>query len=146
MTAEHIIGIYVVIDDTMRALGHARHPLAGVSDAEVLTIAVGAAAFFGNHHARARAVLHAPGYVGRALSPSRFSRRIHALADWLALLLDVLGDLFAHGPSSAACAPSARPSRRSIANSPPWASPTCTSAPSPAWKSKFMRPCSPSPV
>ncbi len=45
----------------------------------------------------ARAVLHAPGYVGRALSPSRFSRRIHALADWLALLLDVLGDLFAHG-------------------------------------------------
>jgi len=68
MTAEHIIGIYVVIDDTMRALGHARHPLAGVADAEALTIAVGAAAFFGNHHARARVVLHAPGYVGRALA------------------------------------------------------------------------------
>src|SRR5207248_1026331 len=97
MTAEHIIGIYVVIDDTMRALGHTSHRLAGVSDAEVLTVAVVAAAFFGNHHARALAVLRATGYLSRALSTSRFSRRVHALADWLALLLDVLSDLFAHG-------------------------------------------------
>ena len=44
MTAEHIRGIYVVIDDTMRALGHESHPLAAVSDAEVLTVAVVAAA------------------------------------------------------------------------------------------------------
>ena len=61
MTAEHIIGIYVVIDETMRVLGHASHRLAGVSDAEVLTVAVVAAAFFGNHHARALAVLRATG-------------------------------------------------------------------------------------
>jgi hypothetical protein len=95
MTAEHIIGMYVVIDDTMRALGHTSHRLAGVSDAEVLTVAVVAAAFFGNHHARALAVL-------RALSPARFWRRVHALADWLALLCDVLGALFAHGPAAIA--------------------------------------------
>jgi hypothetical protein len=37
MTAEPIIGVHVVIDDTMRALRHARHRLAGVSDAEVLS-------------------------------------------------------------------------------------------------------------
>ena len=85
MTAEHIIGIYVVIDETMRALGHASHPRAGVSDAEVLTVAVVAAAFFGNHPARALAVLRATGYLARALSPARFSRRLHALADWLTL-------------------------------------------------------------
>ena len=100
MTAEHIIGIYVVIDDTMRALGHASHRLAGVADAEVLTVAVVAAAFFENHHARALAVLRATGYLSRALSTSRFSRRLHALADWLALLLDVLGALFAHGQAA----------------------------------------------
>src|SRR5438067_4393739 len=100
MTAEHIIGIYVVIDDTMRALGHTSHRLAGVSDAEVLTVAVVAAAFFDNHHARALAVLRATGYLSRALSTSRFSRRLHALADWLALLLDVLGTLFAHGQAA----------------------------------------------
>ena len=100
MTAEHIIGIYVVIDDTMRALGHASHGLAGVSDAEVLTVAVVAAAFFGNHHAQALAVLRVTGYLSRALSPSRFSRRLHALSDWLVLLLDVLGTLFAHGQAT----------------------------------------------
>ena len=100
MTAEHIIGIYVVIDETMRVLGHASHRLAGVSDAEVLTVAVVAAAFFGNHHARALAVLRATGYLARSLSVSRFSRRLHALADWLALLLDVLGDLFARGQAA----------------------------------------------
>ncbi len=97
MTAEHIIGVYnVVIDNTMRVLGHASHGLAGVSDAEVLTVAVVAAAFFGNHHARALAVLRTTGYLSRALSTSRFSRRLHALADWLVLLLDVLGTVFAH--------------------------------------------------
>lgn len=100
MTAEHIIGIYVVIEETMSALGHTSHRLAGVSDAEVLTVAVVAAAFFGSHHARALAVLRATGYLSRELSTSRFSRRIHALADWLALLCDVLGTLFAHGQAA----------------------------------------------
>ena len=70
MTAEPIIGIYVVIDDTMRALGHASHRLAGVSDAEVLTVAVVAAAFFANHHARTLAVLRATGYLSRTVSTS----------------------------------------------------------------------------
>ncbi len=100
MTAEHIIGIYVVIDDTMRVLGHTSHRLAGVADAEVLTVAVVAAAFFGNHHARALAVLRATGYLSHALSTSRFSRRLHALADWLTLLFDVLGELFARGQAA----------------------------------------------
>jgi Transposase DDE domain len=100
MTAEHIIGIYVVIDDTMRALGHSSHRLAGASDAEVLTVAVVAAAFCGNHHAHALAVLRATGYLARALSSSRFSRRLHRLADWLVLLLAVLGALFAHGQAA----------------------------------------------
>jgi hypothetical protein len=103
MTAEHIIGIYVVIDETMQALGHRSHRLAGVSDAEVLTVAVVAAAFCGNHHARALAVLRATGYLSRALSTARFSRRLHALADWLTLLLEGRGELCAHG-QAALCA------------------------------------------
>ncbi len=102
MTAEHIIGMYVVSEETMSALGHTSHQLARVSDAEVLTVAVVAAAFFGNHHERTLAVLRATGYLPHALSTSRFSRRIHALADWLALLLDVRGDLFAHGQAAIA--------------------------------------------
>jgi hypothetical protein len=38
-----------------------------------------------------------PSCAPRALAPARLSRRVQALADWLALLCDVLGALFAHG-------------------------------------------------
>jgi len=88
-----IVAIYVVIDDTMKMLGHRSHCLAGVSDAEVLTIGVLAALYFGNHHARAVGVLTGGAYFPRALSPSRFNRRLHALADWLELFADTLGAL-----------------------------------------------------
>jgi len=88
-----IVTIYVVIDDTMKTLGHRSHCLAGLSDAEVLTVAVLAALYFGNHHERAVGVLTGGGYVPRAISPSRFNRRLHALADWLEVLTDTLGAL-----------------------------------------------------
>ena len=37
MDDDFIVAVYVVIDETMAALGHRSHPLAVVSDAEVLT-------------------------------------------------------------------------------------------------------------
>jgi len=67
--------------------------LAGLSDAEVLTIAVLAARYYGNHHARAVSHLTGGVYFPRTISPSRFNRRLHALADWLDLFRDLLGDL-----------------------------------------------------
>ena len=88
-----IVTIYVVIDDTMKTLGHHSHCLAGVSDAEVLTVAVLAALYFGNHHERAVGVRTGGSYFPRALSPSRFNRRLHALADWLDVRTDTLGAL-----------------------------------------------------
>jgi len=102
MDAGYIVAVYVIIDDTMGALGHRSHRLAGVSDAEVLTVAVVAARYFGNHHARALAMLQGLGYLSRALSASRLNRRLHALADWLALLLETLGELFARGQAAIA--------------------------------------------
>ncbi len=45
-----IVAIYVMIDDTMKTLGHRSHCLSSLSDAEVLTIAVLAARYYGNHH------------------------------------------------------------------------------------------------
>ena len=85
--------IYVMIDDTMKTLGQRSHCLASLSDAEVLTIAVLAARYYGNHHARAVDQLTGGAYFPRAISPSRFNRRLHALSAWLELFLDVLGDL-----------------------------------------------------
>ena len=97
MDEDFIVAAYVVIEDTLRAAGHQSHCLAQVTDAEVLTVAVVAAACFQHHHAVALAVLHKTGDLSGRLSLSRFNRRLHALADWFVLLLELLGELFATG-------------------------------------------------
>jgi hypothetical protein len=96
MDEDLVVTIYVVIADVLATAGHHSHPLAGVTDAEVLTVAVVAAACFQNHQAVALAVMH-KGYLSGRLSVSRFNRRLHALSPWLETLLDVLGALFATG-------------------------------------------------
>ena len=100
MNDDVIVAVYVVVDELLARADHPRHPLARVSDAEVLTVAVVAAAYFQNHQARALQVMQGMGYLSGRLSASRFNRRLHALADWLGLLLAVLGDLFARGEVS----------------------------------------------
>ena len=97
MDDDFIVPVYVVIDEMMRTLAHRDHPLAGVSDAEVLTVAVVAAKHFQNHHALALATLQRQGYLSGALSPSRFNRRLHALADWFRLIQETLGELLTTG-------------------------------------------------
>ncbi len=98
-----IVAMYVVIDDTMTALGLRGHYLACLSDAEVLTVAVFAALYVGNHRARAVGQFAGGTYFPRVLSPSRFNRCLHALADWLELFLETLGDWIARG-QAAICA------------------------------------------
>lgn len=97
MDDDWLVTAYVVIDETMRALGHRGHPQARAGDAEVLTVAVVAARYFQNHHARALGVLRLGGHLPGPLSVSRLSRRRHRLADWLGLVLATLGGLFATG-------------------------------------------------
>ena len=97
MDDDFIVAVYVVVDETMAALGHRSHPLAQVSDAEVLTVAVVAAKHFQNHHALALATMQRLGYLAAALSPSRFNRRLHALGDWLRLIQETLVELLASG-------------------------------------------------
>jgi Transposase DDE domain len=92
-----IVTAFVITDDLMSALGHHSHACAHAPDAEVVTVAIAAAACFQNHQERALCVLRGLGYLSGSLSISRFNRRIHALADWLLLLLDTLGALFSHG-------------------------------------------------
>jgi hypothetical protein len=94
---DFIVAVYVVIDETMRALAHRDHRQRVVGDAEVLTVAVVAAKHFQGHHALALATLQRQGYLSGALSASRFNRRLHALADWLRLIQETLGELLATG-------------------------------------------------
>jgi len=97
MNDDVIVTTYVVIAELLQQAGHRDHALARVGDAEVLTVAVVAAAYFQNDQARALAVMQGMHYLSGRLSTSRFNRRVHAADDWLVLLLETLGTLFAHG-------------------------------------------------
>lgn len=97
MDDNKIIAAFCIIEDTLSHMGHKTHYLAGVTDAEVLLVAVTSAMYFQNHHERALFVLKGLRYLTKPLSISRFSRRIHALACWLEQLVEVIGQLFAQG-------------------------------------------------
>jgi len=97
MDGEFIVTAFVVIDKTMATLGHRDDVRARASDAEVLTVGVVAAKYFQNHLARALQMLHLGRYLSGPLGVSRFNRRLHRLADWLALAVETLGALFATG-------------------------------------------------
>lgn len=96
MDDSFIVAAYSVIADTLQSLDHESHPLARVSDPEVLTVAVVAAKHFQNHQERALCVMVKAGYIP-PLSVSRYNRRLHALAAWFEGVLVLLAELFATG-------------------------------------------------
>ncbi len=97
MDAMWIITAFVVIDTLMERLGHRSDVRAHVPDSEILTIAVVAAKYFGNHHERAVQIMHGCGYLSGRISVSRFNRRLHQLADWMTWIPEVLGEMFTTG-------------------------------------------------
>ena len=97
MNATWIITVFVIVDELLQKGGHRDHPLAQVSDAEVLTVAIVAAKYFYNNHERALLLLQETHYLSGHLSISRFNRRLHRQADWFELALAVLGEVAAHG-------------------------------------------------
>jgi len=84
MDATWIIPAVVVIDPLMERLGHRRDVRAKVPDSEILTIAVVAAGYVGRHHERAAPMMRELGYLAGRIGVSRFHRRLHPLADWMA--------------------------------------------------------------
>lgn len=93
MNSHVIVAVYVAIDETLKALGHETDKRAQLSDAEVLTVAVVAALYFGNHQERSLCVLQQTGYLRVGLSTSRYNRRLHQLRERLADVLWVLTEL-----------------------------------------------------
>jgi len=89
MNALYIVTTYVVLDDTLKAMGYRDDCRRDLSNAEILTVAVVAARFFQNHHERALQVLIQTHAIPR-FSLSRFNRRLHqaqhlleAITEWL---------------------------------------------------------------
>jgi hypothetical protein len=95
MMEETVTLIYCLCDEFLSAYGYADDPQAEVPTAEILTIPLVAATFFGGNHERGRVYLKAHRIFSRVPSKSRLSRRLHAVPEevWRALF-SVLSECF----------------------------------------------------
>lgn len=96
MNDRYIVTVYVVIDDVLKLMKYEEDVRAKTKAAEILTVAVVAAKYFGNHHERAVGVLSRLGYV-QSVSLSRFNRRLHDLLGWLEEIVNLIGHLLQYG-------------------------------------------------
>ena len=96
-----IITMYCLCADLLRALGYKDDPQVHLTSAEVMTVPLVAAAFYGGKIERARTFLIEHGYFTKPLSQSRLNRRLHALPPALwETLLGLLGEVFKqHNPT-----------------------------------------------
>ena len=65
-----------------------------MSDAEVMTTAIGATLFFGGNFTTACDFLKTHHYIPNMLSKSRFNRRLHRIKPMFITLLKILGNCF----------------------------------------------------
>src|SRR4051812_17061457 len=97
MDATWIITAFVLIDTLMERLEHRSDVRAQVPDSEVILIAIVAAKYFGNHQERAVCILRESRYLSGRIDVTRFNRRLHKLADWLAFTASTLGEILCRG-------------------------------------------------
>lgn len=90
-----IVTLYCLCDDFLQAMHYRTDPQAHLSNAEVMSVPLVAACFFGGKIERAQEFLHEHGYLPKRLSKSRLNRRLHALplSLWQSLF-ELLGQVF----------------------------------------------------
>ena len=90
-----IITTYYLCDEFLKAVGHHDDQQVRLSTAEVMSVALLAAAFFGGNIEASRSFLDEYGYIQKAISKSRFNRRLHAIDPSLwQQLFDLLAEVF----------------------------------------------------
>ena len=80
---QQITTIYCLCDDFLKACGQADDPQAKMTTAQVMTVALVAAALLGGNHDLSRLFLKQHGYLPQMLSKSRLNRRLHAIPEAL---------------------------------------------------------------
>jgi hypothetical protein len=81
LTEGKIIGIYCIVDDILRGIGHLEDIRRLVSDSEVITTALVSALYFGSHFDNGRNFMKLAGLVLNMLNKSRFNRRLHSVSE-----------------------------------------------------------------
>src|SRR5438105_3403636 len=76
---EQIIFIYCICTDLFVSLGVSDDTQCKMNSAEVMTVAVVAALFFGGNFSKARHLLKSYKYIHNMLSESRLNRRMHEI-------------------------------------------------------------------
>ena len=90
-----IITTYYLCEELLKVVGHHDDPQVRLSTAEVMTVALVAAAFFGGNVEVSRSFLDEYGYIKKAITKSRFNRRLHAIDPSLwQQLFDLLAKVF----------------------------------------------------
>jgi hypothetical protein len=90
-----IITTYYLCDEFLKAIGHHDDQQVRLSTAEVMSVALVAATFFGGNLEASRSFLDEYGYIEKAISKSRFNRRLHAIDSSLwQQLFDLLAEVF----------------------------------------------------
>ena len=78
-----IITIYCLCDDFLKAMRHRDDPHSRLTTAEVMTVPLVAATFFGGEIEKTRRFLYEYGYMKKMISKSHFNRRIHRIEPYL---------------------------------------------------------------
>ncbi|MGI9047836.1 MAG: IS982 family transposase [Rubrobacteraceae bacterium] len=90
-----IITTYYLCDEFLKAIGYRDDPQVRLSTAEVMSTALVVAAFFSGNIEATRSFLDEYGYIEKAISKSRFNRRLHAIDPHLwQTLFDLLAEAF----------------------------------------------------
>jgi hypothetical protein len=87
-----IVAIFCICDDVLKGLHHHEDAQCKMSDAEVMTTSIVAAAFFGGNMERSRTFLKEQGYIPNMLEKSRFNRRQHRIADLFLTVFHLLAE------------------------------------------------------
>ena len=92
-----IITTYYLCDEFLKTVGHRDDPQARLSTAEVMSTALVACALFSGNIEASRSFLDEYGYIDKAISKSRFNRRLHAIDPslWKGLFA-LLAEVFKH--------------------------------------------------
>jgi hypothetical protein len=85
-----IVAIFCLCDDILKGLHHHEDRQCRMSDSEVMTTSIVAAAFFGGNMERARTFLKEQGYIPSMLAKSRFNRRQHRIAELFLTVFNLL--------------------------------------------------------
>jgi hypothetical protein len=91
---DEILTIYCLCDDLLISLNHHDHPSCLMSSAEVMTVALSAALYFGGNYALARRWLHRPDLIPAMLGKSRSSRRLYRVEHPFMLLFYLLAEVW----------------------------------------------------